>query len=53
VTGITASVVPSGTGIAVSDPGTYYWLVAYSGDQYNNGFTKPCGSETTTISKTE
>jgi prealbumin domain-containing protein len=55
VTGVTSSVVaiPSASGIAIASPGTYYWRVAYSGDQYNTGITKACGSETTTISRTE
>jgi prealbumin domain-containing protein len=55
VTGVTTSTVaiPAGSGIAVSTAGTYYWLVTYSGDQYNNPITKSCGQEQTTISKTE
>ncbi|CAN7321457.1 hypothetical protein LJR027_001623 [Terrabacter sp. LjRoot27] len=50
LTGSTATTV---NGVAVSSPGTYYWTVAYPGDSYNNAFTTACGSETTTISRTE
>ncbi len=39
-------------GVTVTDPGTYYWQVAYSGDHYNNGFTTRCGYEVTTIGET-
>ena len=41
------------SGISVSSGITYYWTVQYSGDEFNNGFTTSCGSESTTISKTE
>ena len=37
------------TGIPVTTPGTYRWVVVYSGDQYNNPSTSPCGAETHTI----
>jgi hypothetical protein len=40
------------TGVTVTAPGTYYWQVTYSGDQYNNGFTTRCGYEVTTIGET-
>ena len=55
VTGVTTSTIaiPAGSGIAVSTAGTYYWLVTYSGDQFNNPITKSCGQEQTTISKIE
>jgi hypothetical protein len=38
-------------GVAVTGTGTatYYWTAVYSGDQFNNTFTTPCGAETTTV----
>ena len=39
-------------GVDVTDAGTYYWTAEYTGDQYNNGFTTPCGSEVTTVGAT-
>ena len=30
------------TGVLVTVTGTYYWTAAYSGDQYNDAFTKAC-----------
>jgi hypothetical protein len=54
VLNITANVkYTMATGISVTNAGTYYWTVQYSGDEYNLGFTTVCGSESTTISKTE
>jgi hypothetical protein len=50
VTGVTSSSIPSGTGIDVTGPGTYYWTVDYSGDQYNSPTSSACGIESTTIS---
>jgi hypothetical protein len=41
------------TGISVTTATTYYWTVDYSGDEFNNPFSTTCGSESTTISKTE
>jgi len=41
-------VASTGTGVAVG-PGTYYWQAEYTGDQYNNGFTTACKSETVTV----
>lgn len=37
------------TGVAVSNPGTYWWRATYSGDAYNNGFTTACVVEITRI----
>lgn len=34
----------------LTDNGTYYWVVSYSGDANNLPSTSPCGTETTTIS---
>ena len=54
VANITANVkYTMATGISVTSDGTYYWTVQYSGDEYNNGFTTSCGSESTTITKAE
>ena len=55
VTGVAASVIsmPVSDRIALSSAGTYYWLVEYSGDQYNNPITKSCGAERTTITAVE
>jgi hypothetical protein len=36
-------------GIAVSQAGTYRWVVTYSGDFFNNEVTSACGSETHTV----
>ena len=41
------------TGISVTTATTYYWTVDYSGDEFNSVFSTTCGSESTTISKTE
>jgi hypothetical protein len=41
------------TGISVTTATTYYWTVDYSGDEFNSLFSTTCGSESTTISKTE
>jgi hypothetical protein len=49
---IISGVAQTSTGIAVSQTGTYYWKAIYTGDQYNNGFTTPCGYEVTTIGAT-
>ena len=52
VSNITANTTYSmATGIAVTNAGTYYWTVSYSGDEFNAPFTTACGSESTTISK--
>jgi hypothetical protein len=32
----------TGNGVAVSTPGTYYWQVEYTGNQYWNAFTTNC-----------
>jgi hypothetical protein len=34
----------------LTDNGTYYWVVSYSGDANNEPSTSPCRTETTTIS---
>ena len=39
-------------GVPVSSPGTYSWMVIYSGDAYNEPFTTACGSEVTVIGAT-
>jgi hypothetical protein len=36
-------------GFKVSQPGTYRWVVSYSGDAYNNEASTKCGDETHTI----
>jgi hypothetical protein len=36
-------------GVVVTVPQTYYWIIKYSGDNYNSPYTTTCGSETTTI----
>ena len=41
------------TGVAVTTPGTYYWVVTYSGNNLNTGFSTTCGSESTTITAVE
>jgi hypothetical protein len=46
---IAAGAASTDTGITVTASGTYYWLVTYSGDDYNNGFTTDCGDEITQI----
>jgi hypothetical protein len=40
-------------GVLVTSPGTYYWVVSYTGDDFNNPFTTTCGSESTTIQAVE
>ena len=44
-----AGVASTATGVKVTVPGTYYWIIRYSGDQYNNAYNTNCGDETTTI----
>jgi hypothetical protein len=39
----------SNSNFVASAPGTWRWLVAYSGDANNNDFTIPCGTEQFTI----
>jgi len=46
---IEGGVASTTNGIAVSDTGFYYWIVTYSGDQYNEGFSTTCGDEVTQI----
>jgi len=54
VNNITANInYKMATGISVTTATTYYWTVDYSGDEFNNLFSTTCGSESTTISKTE
>ena len=36
-------------GVAVSTPGTYYWIADYSGDAYNYDYQTDCGDEITVI----
>lgn len=36
-------------GVAVSAPGTYYWIADYSGDAYNLDHQTECGDEITVI----
>lgn len=47
--GVSGTSAATAVGVAVTDSGTYYWRVQYSGDQYNNGFTTACGDEITQI----
>jgi len=35
--------------LVVTAPGTYRWVVSYSGDNYNDGSATTCGDETHTI----
>jgi hypothetical protein len=43
--------IPAGVVVTpATSPATYYWVVDYSGDQFNNSSTSACGTETTTIS---
>jgi hypothetical protein len=37
------------SGYTTEDVGTYYWVVVYSGNNYNNGTSTTCGSEVTTL----
>jgi hypothetical protein len=37
------------SGIQVQGDTTTYWRVTYPGDPFNNGFTTPCGQESTTV----
>jgi hypothetical protein len=37
------------TGYTTADSGTYRWVVAYSGNDFNNPITSTCGSEVTTL----
>jgi hypothetical protein len=53
VTGVTSTSIATPTGISVTAAGTYYWTVEYSGDAYNASVTSGCGTESTTIAKTE
>lgn len=46
---VTGSAASTADGVGVEDPGTYYWRVQYSGDQFNSGFTTDCGDEVTQI----
>ncbi|RPF28799.1 hypothetical protein [Georgenia muralis] len=46
VSGTTAA---TATGVSVTVSGTYYWTVAYSGDQYNEAFVTDCGDEVTQV----
>jgi hypothetical protein len=45
-TGTATTVVGVGP---VSTSGVYFWTAQYTGDQYNVGFTTPCGAEQTTV----
>ena len=40
------------SGIQVQGGSTTYWRVTYPGDTLNNGFTTPCGQESTTVTFT-
>ncbi len=54
VTGVSSNTTYSmATGIPVTDAGTYYWTVHYTGDAFNAPFTTTCGSESTTITKVQ
>jgi hypothetical protein len=46
---IVDGVASTSTGFAVSDTGFYYWVAAYSGDEFNTGFETGCGTEITQI----
>ncbi len=39
----------SGPVAAPAEPGTYYWVAAYSGDQNNDSVVTPCGAEPITV----
>ena len=43
---ISAGVASTEDGIAVSQPGFYYWTAFYSGDQYNEAFDTNCNEVT-------
>ena len=42
-------VVPSSQPVMLSDPGTYYWQVSYSGDSENDGSVSACGAEVAVV----
>ena len=47
----TTGTATTGAGVGpISTPGVYFWTAQYSGDQFNTGFTTPCGEEQTTVS---
>jgi hypothetical protein len=49
VTGITSGTVTMTEDFVVTETGLYSWVVTYTGDQYNEGFTMECGDEQTLI----
>ena len=50
LTGATGSgTFPTQAGFRVNAPGTYRWVVSYSGDDFNNPASTTCGDETHTI----
>ena len=49
----TSGAAQTATGISVSNSGTYYWRATFSGNNFNEGFTTPCGSEITQVTFTQ
>jgi hypothetical protein len=47
-----ASTLNSSNGIPVQGGTTSYWRITYPGDGLNNGFTTPCGQESTAVTFT-
>jgi hypothetical protein len=45
----TAGKPPASTPVALSTPGTYYWVASYSGDGLNSASSSACGSEVETV----
>ncbi len=46
---VTNGTVPNSNDITFSASGTYYWVVSYSGDAYNQAAISGCGSEMSTV----
>ncbi len=44
-----AATVATVNGIAVTETDTYYWVVSYPGDTFNNPFGSGCGDEVTQL----
>jgi len=49
IKGVTIAGPIKNTGYVVTDPGTYRWVVSYSGDAYNDPAATTCGAESHTI----
>jgi hypothetical protein len=48
----TATANTMGSPLTITPGVVYYWLVTYSGDALNNGFTTACGQETASVTFT-